>query len=337
MIKALSFKQLFFIFLAVVTLLSLGLTATSQFPQKTAICWISKTLRKISSKKVASYWFSLVDTYGLTKVIYKLEKAPIDVIIPCTSKDKLTLDLCIEGIRKNGINVRRIIVVSSEPLTDQAEWFDENKFSFTKYDIALEILKDEKKARNLLATNSRIGWIYQQFLKLYAPFVIPNISSNVLILDADTIFLKPVEFIGSSGEGLYNPGTEFHQPYFKHASELIPGFRKVFKEYSGISHHMLFQKSVLQDLMQEIKLYQHIEPWKAFCRYIDHKHLPFSCLSEYEIYFNFAFMRTSQMKIRPLKWANISSLDEIVKYQEEEYDYVSCHDYLRVIPASVEK
>ena len=41
----------------------------------------------------------------------------------------------------------------------------------------------------------RIGWYYQQLLKQYAPFVIPKISSNVLILEPDTIFLKQVTFM----------------------------------------------------------------------------------------------------------------------------------------------
>ena len=42
---------------------------------------------------------------------------------------------------------------------------------------------DAEKAREFLASPvTRIGWIYQQLLKLYAPFVIPGISSNVLVL-----------------------------------------------------------------------------------------------------------------------------------------------------------
>lgn len=321
-------KGLIIGFVGIVCLCSFILLNTT-FPKKTVICWVSKNVNKVFSKKVAGFWFRMVDAYGLAKVLYPLTRDPIDVIIPCTAKDKLTLDLCIKGIRENGKDVRRIIVLSKERLTENAEWFDEKNFPFTKYDIALEILGDEKKAHEMISGASRVGWIYQQFLKLYAPFVIPGISSNVLMLDADTIFLKPVEFVGCSGEGLYNPGTEYHQPYFRHAARLIPGFKKVYKEYSGISHHMLFQRSVLEDLMKEIKMYHHAEVWKAFCHCIDKRYLHHSSLSEYEIYFNFAFMRTSQLKIRPLRWANISSIDEVGTYQEKGYDYVSCHDYLR--------
>ena len=43
----------------------------------------------------------------------------IDVVIPAHKKDIDTLDLCIDGIRKNVKDVRRIIVVSKEKLTDK--------------------------------------------------------------------------------------------------------------------------------------------------------------------------------------------------------------------------
>ncbi len=260
---------------------------------------------------------------------YSLPYEPIDVIIPCTEKDLPTLHHCIEGIKKYGKNVRRVIVISPEPFTEKAEWFDENNYPFNKFDIALQIFGDEKKANELASKPSRLGWIFQQFIKLYAPFVIPDISSNVLVLDADTIFLRPIEFLGPLGEGLYNTGTERHPPYFVHMSKLIPGFTRVFPDFSGISHHMLFQKSVLEDLLNTIESIHHIDAWKALCNCIDIKHFHRSSLSEYEIYFNFVFAKTDQVKIRLLKWKNISEIDQIPICQKEGYHFVSCHDYLR--------
>ncbi|MDB6082063.1 MAG: hypothetical protein JWO53_1335, partial [Chlamydiia bacterium] len=134
----------------------------------------------------------------ISKVKYQLPKDPIDVVIPCTSKDLGTLEVCIRGIKKYGKNIHRVIVVSDKRYTDSAEWFDEKLYPFSKFDIALNILGEEAKAREFQdAPNSRLGWIYQQFLKLYAPFVIPKISSNVLILDADTVFVNPIAFTNS--------------------------------------------------------------------------------------------------------------------------------------------
>ena len=59
------------------------------------------------------------------KKVFAFSEDPIDVIIPCTDKDLETLDLCIQGIRKNGPNIRRVIIISDQKLTEKAEWFDE--------------------------------------------------------------------------------------------------------------------------------------------------------------------------------------------------------------------
>ncbi len=268
----------------------------------------------------------------LHKQEYRLSCEPIDVVIPCTDKDIETLDLCIEGIRKNGKGIRRIFVVSKEPYTEKAEWFDESLFPFSKYDISFQILGDDARARLFLnSSNTRIGWIYQQFLKLYAPFVIPEISSNVLVLDADTIFLNPTEFIGPFGEGLYNPAEEFQIQYFEFMGRLLPGLTKVFPRYSGISHHMLMQREVLEDLFDSIETYHAMEGWKALCHCINRRYLYEACLSEYEIYFNFVFTKTDQMKIRPLKWTNIPDLSQVSMYRDAGYNYVSCHAWRRNI------
>ncbi|WP_068471342.1 DUF6492 family protein [Candidatus Protochlamydia phocaeensis] len=261
---------------------------------------------------------------------YQFNLEPIDVIIPSTNKDLLTLDLCINGIRANCSQVRRIIVVSAEPLTNQAEWFDERLFPFNKANLALRLLKgNEAMAQAYLNTpENRLGWYYQQLLKLYASFVIPGLSSNVLILDSDTIFLNPVAFTNAQGAGLFNPGTEYHFPYFEHGDRLIPGFQKQFPFYSGISHHMLFQRPILQDLFAVVESVHQKEFWKAFCDCVDLNYLFFGA-AEYELYFNFAFARTQQVEIRFLKWDNVNSIDHLAAYQAAGYHYVSCHSWMR--------
>lgn len=264
----------------------------------------------------------------MQKKRYDLQLTPIDVIIPCADKDIETLELCIQGIKEN-LEVRRIIVISPYQLTPHAEWFDEKKYPFTPYDLALEIFGREEDARNFSSAPSRLGWIYQQLLKLYAPLVIPDISKNVLVIDADTIFLNPVQFQGPSGEGLYNPGIEYHVPYFEHMARLIPGLQKVYSHYSGISHHMLFQKEVIDDLFQLIEGIHHREPWKAICRCIDPHYVHYSSLSEYEIYFNFVLTRSDQMQIRPLLWEDVRTLSNLKVYKQAGYHYVSYHSYLR--------
>lgn len=264
----------------------------------------------------------------LEKKIFNFSTQPIDVVIPCADIDIECLDRCIKGIRNN-IDVNRIIVVSPRRLTKNAEWFDEKNYPFNKYSIAQEIFGNDQQAKFQVTSSSRIGWIYQQFLKLYAPLVIPNISSNVLVVDADTIFLNSVQFLDSLGCGFYNYGSEYHIPYFQHMDRLIPGLKRVNINYSGISHHMLFQREVIEDLFRVIESYHGVDAWKAMSRCIDLQYYTGSSLSEYEIYFNFVFTRTDQVKIRPLLWANISDINEIPKYKKLGYHFISYHYYLR--------
>jgi hypothetical protein len=264
-------------------------------------------------------WFGPLAAH-LTKTFYGFSPDAIDVVIPCHPKDAAGLDRCIKAIRKHGHNIRRVIVVSSQPLSHRAEWFDERKYPFTKEMILQEIFQGHPPK-----TAPRLGWVYQQLLKFYAFAVIPDLSPNILILDADTVFLAPTYFMTPTGEPFFNRGKEHYQPYFDHAKRLIPGFQKVFPKYSGITHHMLFQRPILEDLFQQIVDVHALEPWKAILRCVDLKQFDKACLSEYEIYFNFAFMRTDQAHLRKLKWANIKSLDAIKKYREDGYDYVSCH------------
>lgn len=265
----------------------------------------------------------------LEKTFYQFSKEPIDVVIVAHEKDSATLPLVIEGVRHN-IKHRDIIVISQKPLTDKAIWFDEARFPFTKEKIAHEIFKDAVKAQVFLQhAKTRTGWIFQQLCKLYALFVIPGISDNILVLDADTIFLRPVRFQKKDGRPKLTVATEYHRPYFAHMARLIPGLEKVYKDKSGIAHHMLFQKPIMADLFETISNIHHEEPWKALCHCIDTNEIYGSCMSEYEIYFNFACMRTDQVHLRELRWSNKPLRSFLGSdYKQSKMHYISCHSYL---------
>lgn len=266
---------------------------------------------------------------------YTFIDEPIDVVIPAVEKDLETLELCIESIKKNCEGIRDIYVISDKKLSDNALWIDEKKYPFSKFDISYAIFKDAQRAKEYLQTpDNRIGWVLQQLLKLYAPFVIPNISSNVLLVDADTIFLRPVSFLNANAEPYFNPGTEYFKNYFDHAAQLIPNFKKLYPQHSGISHHMIIQKDVVAHLFNYLEDLHHMEAWRAFCHFIKlfpnrNKMISGQAMSEYEIYFNFIFSTTGQAHIRPLKYTDIYTLEEIKQRKEQGYDYVSCHSRLR--------
>lgn len=265
------------------------------------------------------------------KTIYHLTNDPIDVVIPCTEKDLPTLELCIQAVRKYGKNINRVIVVSDKRYTDSAEWFDEKLYPFSKFDVALEIFGDKEKAAEFQKSpKSRLGWIYQQFLKLYLFSVIPKISPNVLVLDADTIFLNPIQFVDSKGHALLTGAKRHHhQPYFNYANRVIPWWKKVHPRVSGICNFMLFQKAVVKDLFKTIKAYHPGTVWKSLCHCIERAEAYESCMSEYELYFNFAQLRSDQMKVIKRKWRQGAYLGQLQDLSDQGYDFVSCHSYMR--------
>lgn len=260
---------------------------------------------------------------------YDFVNEPIDVVIPAASKDQNMLKYCVDGIKNNCPQVRRIIIVSSHPLIDETEWFDEKEFPFTKADVALYLNHmDEKRALHY-CHEGRCGWYFQQLLKFYAPLVIPDISSNVLILDSDVVFFQPVEFLNNSGGGIYATRILTSPLYLIHAQKLLPGLRRFHLLHSGVVHHMIFQKPVLEDLFRQVEKYHNIEFWKAFCLCVDEGNIRRPGASEYEIYFNFAFSRSKQVTIRPLRWINNGDVSSMEEHKKHGYHFVAYHSYLR--------
>lgn len=275
--------------------------------------------------------FALCLKTSLSWAEYEFIKEPIDVVIPCSSKDIDTLDLCIQGVKENCHDVRRIIVVSETRLTDKAEWFSEKSYPFNKKQVALHLLKkDKKKAKDYIAEpGSRLGWYYQQLLKFYAPLVIPGISSNVLIVDSDVIFMKPVKFLNSHHAGLYATCGDYNHGYLQHAARLVPGLKRVHKDHSGIVDHMLFQRPVIEDLFRRVEKHHRNEFYQAFCECVKTDFLKGSGASEYEIYFNFAFTQSKKVEVRFLMFTHSGFLEKIPEFKAKGFDFITFHRWLR--------
>lgn len=284
--------------------------------------------------KTAALLLSFV--LSLHSVIHSASKPFIDVVIPCTGKDVETLELCIDGIKKYCSPVRRIIVLSDQRYTDNAEWADETKlYPFTKETIAYEIFRgDAQAAHNYLKSpRNRISWFYQQFLKLYAPLVIPVVAEDVLIVDADVIFLNHVDFIDALGYRLYGSSAEYNPLYFDFNSKLVPGLKRTLN-LSGICHHTLMRRTVIKELFDIISKVHQNDVWRAMCRLIDGKKLVthfeeyLSPMAENELYPNFAHTHDPFFKIRHLRFINSNMLDKIPEYSKT-YHFAAFHSWMR--------
>ena len=153
-----------------------------------------------------------------------------DIVIPVGPNDKDSIYSQIEFTKKNIIGYRNIYLICYDPeiVIDGCITINENIFPFSLESVS-----------NVHGQLNRNGWYLQQLLKLYALLIIPDILDKCLIIDSDTYFLKPTEFI-KNNKCLYNFGTEYHPPYFIHMSKLDEDLTKLYENISGICHHMMF-------------------------------------------------------------------------------------------------
>ena len=175
----------------------------------------------------------------------------IDVIIPAHEKESSTLDLCIEGARNNIEGVKDVYVISKTKLTDKAIWFPEDSLPFSIGDVADKI-----------GSHWRTGWYYGDLLEGCASLYVGGTSPYTLILDADTIFLRPVKLM-EEGKVLLNTsptdGTDVYNEYIR---RLIPGLTKQHRS-SGVVHWVLQENSIVREMMALVRDIHKKDFWEA--------------------------------------------------------------------------
>ena len=147
---------------------------------------------------------------------------------------------------------------------------------------------------------SRNKWILQQLLKVQG--VLTSKSDAVLILDSDTVLLRPRPWFSSTGHQILMPTMEYNKSYYEflqklNISELVP-------KYSFISHHMLMQPKILSHLLDSLDLLK----IDAFINYIcDNANTDVQspvCV-EYELYGQYLY-KTEPKEYFLEQWSNIS-------------------------------
>jgi hypothetical protein len=245
----------------------------------------------------------------------------LDCLIPCHEKDVHSLDLCIDGIKKNIFNLNNIYVVSNKnPNIKGITYIPENNYK--------EYIDIQKIVKNFEYYNPkysyRSGWIYQQFLKLFSAKVIPQLTDSYVIVDSDTIFLKPILFDPS--KFYYCIADEYHLPYITSIKKIL-GLEKTIG-FSTISHHMIFNKNILNEMIENVKKrFKSNSFFDCVLSSIDYNEI--SSLSEWDLYSNYMIINHPEMcEERQLFWENISYLPDL-NLLDKNLDFVSCHAYLR--------
>jgi hypothetical protein len=237
-----------------------------------------------------------------------------DVLIPYHEKDSSILPFCVQSIKDYAQGASTIYVVSAEdPDVEGVTWFPESRLPFTKEDVA-----------RFITSPFRLGWYYQQLIKLCLYDYLPTAAAHVLLLDSDVILRKPIRFFTDDGKTCFAPSDEYHEPYFTHMNRLIPGLTKI-TPYSGVSHHMMTAREHLQSLLTHIERIHGRPAWIAILEHVAVADHGGSGMSEYEILFNYCLTHfPNNYILRPLIIDNLAALGEI---NASTADMVAIHSW----------
>ena len=244
----------------------------------------------------------------------------IDVAIPCVSKDFHNLPFVIQGLRANVKNpIGKIILITP------ANFCGELQFKFPDCLVTTDekvLGADLISAINEFLPEEIRGWVTQQVIKFQVALLNNEIAT--LILDADTILLRPKNFLDINGKQILCIAEEFYLPYKDHQSRVFRGQRQLL---SFVTHYQLMQS----DLVREI-FGSNGEGLIEWLRLADYSIL--YPLSEYDTYGEW-ILRNKPNQVAFAKWSNTpvelnlrNTSYEIIAREYSKYDSISNHTYL---------
>ena len=208
-----------------------------------------------------------------------------DIVLVCHEKDFETVKVVLYGVLANSLNpIQNIFFVST--LIERPDWLPEN----IKY-IYEDDIVGVKEAKILLRSLPYKGWVLQQILKFSAD----QLSKKFVVLDCDTVLLKPHLFFDSEATVLRL--SYEHSPHYK-AFEKSLGISSV-GFFSYTCHMMPYKSDVLSLLKSQIKNVTGMDWIKHFCKFaIDHGMV----LNEQDLYAKFLISENFPVIYRP--WFN---------------------------------
>jgi hypothetical protein len=245
----------------------------------------------------------------------------IDIVIPCHHKNFDLLYLTIEAARKCVLNPIGEVKLIANPdfVIELQERFPDCRILPETDFLTTEIME---KIENSVPLERR-GWVIQQVVKFNASLVGSEQAS--LVLDADTILIRPRVWLDSREVQILCISEEYHMPYFDHY-ELV--FGDALFPWSFVTHHQLMQKNVLKSMFGEDM--NSLIPWLDKADFTSS-----SALSEYHTYGHWLTSNRPEL-VSYAKWNNTAEKIDLAcvsGYSDFSLDHskhfsVSCHSYL---------
>jgi Family of unknown function (DUF6492) len=249
---------------------------------------------------------------------------PLDILIPATDTDADVLPVTIEGARRNLAHPIGKIWVVTTPGSKAARVADDMGCHVVDENHVLPMERKDISYRH--NEFDRSGWLFQQLLKLSADLITSH--DHVLVLDADTVLVRPQTFTSGRRIVLFH-SSEYHEPYFRAYRALVG--RAPSSRVSCITHHLLMNRASLRGLRALIEGRWSVAWWEAILNVCEYSSL--SGFAESETYGNYelAFGRhvaRRWWKNYGLPRTQLADLDLLQGRFGKQFRTVSFHHYL---------
>lgn len=237
----------------------------------------------------------------------------LTVVVPAIEKDSPVLRHCLRSIREMiKDNVTEVWIVAPESVRIR-EVAAAEKCKFIMEDDILPRPAAELKCR---------GWVLQQFIKFNAANFIR--TPDYLVVDADTVFLRPQYFFRGGRAGLRY--ADQYELLYNRSLELVFGHPLRFP-VSFVTHHMLFNVEQVRQLLKMIEDRFGLPWWEAVLKEMDQGH-PIS-FSEYELYGHFILSQSDWRQRFYLEhWRGLDrdtrDLEDLSKIREKAAGRLNC-------------
>ena len=294
----------------------------------------------------------------------------------CTPVAKAKLDIMISKAKRR-VNIKSNITDDDDDVDDDDDEGDDDEDD-------IEIINRNINWNNLILIpetifpfnlqsvgkhlwGDKFTWIYQQLLKLYSYEILSTnqyvylhhrIKHRYLIIDSDTVAIRPTTFLIHGNISVYNIASEQSGAF---DNDCVVGERlvkevfnnnnnndhnttkgakkndanaisihKSFPNYNGqrftpIAHHMMIDGNILGNMLRTIETMHNNKPaWQVL------RKLTVSILSEYELYMSYVMHHhRDEVALRPtpyVNWGTVNSDVLIWLRDNKDVHYLSRHD-----------
>lgn len=191
--------------------------------------------------------------YSNQNLLSNTELPRIELLSVVAGKDFELIPLVIQqAISTSGNEIVKVTIIV--PSRD----FESARKVMSGLDLVIEhkVINEEELISPMLRDRlksifgARYGWVLQQFLA--DEYILRSNAAGVLLVNADTIMLRKMDWLTYDSRQILMTSTEYHAPYYLLLNKImgVPTLpRNTF-----ITHHMLFQPKILREIFEHFKI-----------------------------------------------------------------------------------